>query len=212
MSMVTSITSDNNRRSRSTGLDDQLPEAVEYMATQTAEQSISRTTETALNTIKATLAAQEMALSKPMSSDYDSSSDVTPSDSGRSSTSLTQRVREPLPTSPVQIKNRWEGTVLRVYDDFFEAKITSLTDESPDSDVTAEFSIEDLSDDDRSLLSPGASFYVTATLERRSGGRIRHSSDVRFRRLGRWQSDEIALMKERAKKRRSALGFKDEAR
>ena len=210
MSMVTSITSNNTRSSRSTGLDDQLAQ-VAYMATQAAEQDIGRTTEVTLNTIRATLAAQEIALSVPISSDYDSSSDFAHRDSGKSPTSLTQRVREPLSTSPVKVTSRWEGTVLYVHDDFFEAKITSLTDESPDVDVTAEFSIGDLSDDDRSLLSPGASFYVTATLERRSGGRIRHSSDVRFRRLGRWQSDEIALMKERAKKRRSALGFKDEA-
>jgi hypothetical protein len=210
MPLLTSITSNANRESRSTQLDGELPE-VTYLATHVAEQSIGYTTEATLNTIKATLAAQEIGLSRPIGNNDSSSSDSRLTDRGKSPTSLTRSMGETSAVSPVRVIHRWEGTVLYVYDEFFEAKITSLTDESSEGDATAEFSVEDLSDDDLSLLIPGASFYVTAILERRSGGRIRHSSDVRFRRLGRWHSAEIALLKERAKKRRSALGFEDEA-
>jgi hypothetical protein len=210
MSILTSITSNITRGHRSTGLDDQ-PLELSYTTTNATEQNVDRITEAALNTIKATLAAHEIGLPKPTGSESSSSIDSPRYDGGKSPTSLTWRVGEPQPTSPIRVTHRWEGTVLCVYDDFFEAKITSLTDESSDVDVTAEFSIQDLSDDDRSLLNPGASFYVTATRERRSGGRIKHSSDVRFRRLGRWNADEIALLKERAKKRRISLGFEDDA-
>lgn len=181
-----------------------------YSPSSAVEDGLNRITAAALAVIDANINAIRAPRDQPYgSSSVGSSSPFTqPIDS--SPTSAVSSRAEPASTNSVRVTHRWEGSVLCIYDDFFEAKLTSLTDESPE--VTAEFSIEDLSEDDRSLLTPGASFYVTAIQERQSGGRIRHSSDVRFRRLGRWREEEIALIRERAKKRRAALGFEDNTR
>lgn len=208
MSITASFTSNVARDNRAAGTGEHFP-ASTYTATRSVEQSIGQAAEAALASIRATLALQELARKTPEAGEYDSSPDYSGQAARKTSpTSLAWRHGDPLPASPVKVTHRWEGTVLRIDEEFFEAKLTSLTEES--TDVTAEFSIENLSADDLSLLRPGASFYVTAILERRSGGRVRTSSEVRFRRLGRWHRDEIALMKERARKRRAALGFEDE--
>lgn len=207
MTIVTSPTSTSTHGNQTPGLAEPFS-PITYMSASSSEQIMGQNTEAALATINAALAAQGIVREAPKNGEHDSSSDYFAQPSGMSSMSPKWAQSEPVLASPIKVTHRWEGSVLYVHDDFFEAKLTSLTDES--ADVTAEFIIEDLSNDDRSLLRPGASFYVTAILEPRSGGRVRHSSDVRFRRLGRWNEDEIALIKDRAKKRRAALGFEDE--
>jgi len=108
----------------------------------------------------------------------------------------------------ISVSNRWEGSVLSISDGFFEAKLTPMAEHGPA--VFAELSIEDVSEDDRALLIPGAIFYIAAGHLQQPGGRIMRTSVLRFRRLGRWREDEIALLRERARKRRAALGFEDD--
>jgi hypothetical protein len=111
--------------------------------------------------------------------------------------------------SPIRVTHRWEGTVVAVDDDYFEAKLTPLSGDGPE--VLAELSLEDVSADDISLLAPGAVFYITVGQVRQAGGRIMRTSTVRFRRLGLWHEDDVRFLRARAKKRRAALGFEETA-
>lgn len=163
----------------------------------------------ALSAIEAALTTAEPPGSKPLNGNAPNSSDRFTPPLLASYTSAIRARDTSIHGDVMVVTRRWEGSVLRIYSNgVFDAKLCSLTDE--DLDVTAEFSVEDLSDDDRSLLAPGAIFYVTEGHERKSGGRVRRASDIRFRRLGRWSEEEIADLLEMAKQRRAALGFGEE--
>jgi hypothetical protein len=116
-------------------------------------------------------------------------------------------IQSPPPAVKVKVSRRWEGSVLEVDEGFFEAKLTPISDGGPD--VIADISVADIAADDMPLLRPGAPLHVTAGHVRLPGGRVIHTSTVQLRRLGRWRSEEIALLEERAQKRRAALGFDD---
>jgi len=82
-------------------------------------------------------------------------------------------------------------------EDTFEATLVCLKGEGPDQ--YAEFFFEDVSDDDRALISIGAVFYWTiGYLEKPSGQRLR-ASLIRFRRLPVWTRRELANAEIRAK-------------
>lgn len=72
----------------------------------------------------------------------------------------------------------WDGVVTDVGEDAFEARVVSLLDQG--SELEAEFSIEDLEPDDRSLLRPGAIFYWHLGYQQQPRRRV---SEIRFRRV-----------------------------
>jgi hypothetical protein len=209
MIFSTSSTTSSNSESLTSGASSRFL-SDPYLANARIQAEINPTVAATLATIEATLVATKTSESKPLSENNLSSSTPLYPPLSASYTSAARSRDADLPDAVITVTRRWEGSVLHIYNDgFFNAKLKNLADQAPE--VTAEFSIEDLSDDDRSLLTPGATFYVTEGHERRSGGRIRRASDIRFRRLGRWSHDEIINLQARADQRRSALGFDEES-
>jgi hypothetical protein len=101
----------------------------------------------------------------------------------------------------------WEGTVTQIDGDFFEA--TLLSSGNDPLRLDAEFDVDDLSRDDKELLAPGASFYLTIARVRSRDGRVGRRADIRFRRLPKWRDMEIDAVWERARERRRALGLEE---
>ncbi len=99
----------------------------------------------------------------------------------------------------MQVTQRWDGVVTHVGDDWFMGRIHDPS-RSDAEDLVGEFAVEDISEDDAQLLAEGAWFYVTVAMKVFPDGRRSTESSVRFRRLPRWRSDEIAVAEERAKK------------
>lgn len=101
---------------------------------------------------------------------------------------------------------KWEGIVLEVKKGYFLARLIDLTHEGPDEE--AELPMEEITDQDKDLVKPGAIFYWNiGYLDRRSGQRIR-ASVIRFRRLPKWSRDEIKAAKREAAHLQETLGWK----
>ncbi|HDG98847.1 MAG TPA: hypothetical protein ENG73_11885 [Desulfobacterales bacterium] len=97
---------------------------------------------------------------------------------------------------------KWEGIVFKVLEDSFIARLTDLTEKGPDEE--AEFAIDEVHEEDRSLIKEGAIFYWSiGYLE--TGGQRRRVSDIRFRRLPRWESKEIESARKEANRLRDIL-------
>lgn len=92
---------------------------------------------------------------------------------------------------------KWEGIVLEIQEDSFTARLVDLSGDYPEEE--AEFDIEDVSPDDRSLLMAGAGFYWTLGYQTRPNGQRVRVSVVRFRRLPVWTSEEIAAARQWAR-------------
>ena len=105
----------------------------------------------------------------------------------------------------------WEGTVTYIEENFFGAALLLLSGDDDDPvRFDAEFDVADVSNDDRSLLVPGAPFYMTVLRERRRDGRVDRRVGIRFRRLPKWSKSDVESARRRAAKRRRALGFEDD--
>jgi hypothetical protein len=90
----------------------------------------------------------------------------------------------PMPQVRFQLLQQWEGTVVEVGEDTFDAVLQDLTDPTtPEESV--ELYLEDVDEADRALLEPGAIFYWSIGYEEGSRGLARKSV-VRFRRLPGW--------------------------
>jgi hypothetical protein len=95
---------------------------------------------------------------------------------------------------------RWEGIVIEVSEDSFNGRLINLSQNDHDSE--AEFSFNEVHDEDKSFIMPGSIFYWTIGYKEDRGQRIR-ASMIRFRRLPAWQREEIEAAK------RSAQNIKD---
>ncbi|MCH8028524.1 MAG: hypothetical protein IH874_01145 [Candidatus Dadabacteria bacterium] len=91
---------------------------------------------------------------------------------------------------------KWEGTVLSVKKDYFEARLVDFTGNGPDE--IAEFSINEVSADDLELLHLGAVFYWNIGYHNIKGGQRLRSSIIRFRRLPAWTHTEIQRSEQEA--------------
>lgn len=139
-----------------------------------------------------------------------------------SSSSLDVRINETLPyknpvitplgDSPPAIMpkgrsvslQKWEGTVTGIRDDAFFARLKNFSYELPDEE--AEFSIEELSPEDRPLLRIGAVFYWNIGYYDSPSGQRKKESIIRFRRLP-WTRKEIEDATRRAAEIRDYLGW-----
>lgn len=95
-----------------------------------------------------------------------------------------------------RLLQQWEGVVLEVYEDYFIARLHDLTGKYPDEE--AEFSFEEISENDKELLEPGAFFYWNIGYHESKSGQRTRSSIIRFRRLPAWTKKEIESSKKRA--------------
>jgi hypothetical protein len=105
---------------------------------------------------------------------------------------------------------KWEGVVTEVEKDIFNARLLDLTDDNPEEET--DFSIEEVSEDDRKLLKPGAVFYWSLGYLTTATGQVIRTSIVKFRRLPAWTETEVKKAQEQAAKIRRTIGWgSDEA-
>lgn len=103
-------------------------------------------------------------------------------------------------TTRTRIVRRWTAVVEDINEDVFTARLTPTRGGSGD-DLIADFSVEEVSDEDLPLLAPGAWFYVNVSKQTFSDGRQQTITSLRFRRLKKWSEDELEVAGERGKKR-----------
>ena len=103
---------------------------------------------------------------------------------------------------------KWEGVVMEVEKDIFHARLLDLTEKNPEEET--DFLFEEVSEDDRSLIKPGAVFYWSLYYLTTRTGQIIKSSIVKFRRLPAWTETEIRRAKEQAAEIRRAIGWGSE--
>jgi hypothetical protein len=97
------------------------------------------------------------------------------------------------------MRGQWEGTVTKVDARTEEFSVVLRDIKNPGSEeYDAVFSIEDVTLEDRDLLTEGAIFYWTIGYEQRRGQR-RHVSEVRFRRLPAWSRADLARVEKAAR-------------
>lgn len=80
---------------------------------------------------------------------------------------------------------KWIGNVIEIKGDEFTAKLIDQTNGG--TNEIAEFSINDVSFDDRELLRLGSTFYFSIGYNSSSNGQISKSSVMRFQRLVKWE-------------------------
>jgi hypothetical protein len=114
--------------------------------------------------------------------------------------------REPIVQNRFVPLQKWEGTVLQILEDSFFARLVDLT--SGGVDEEAEFPVEEVSDADRSLITPGAVFYWNiGYIDSISGQRTR-ASMIRFRRLPVWRPEELERARRKAQHISDLLDWK----
>jgi len=87
----------------------------------------------------------------------------------------------------------WEGTVLSRDEQFMDVRLSDKTGEGPDH--AARIDLQWVPEQDIDLVRPGAVFYLSL-FRATSGGTIRNSQELRFRRVPNWSETQI----ERAQK------------
>lgn len=103
---------------------------------------------------------------------------------------------------------KWEGYVLKVLDDnYILVRLVNLTDPGQ-PDEEAEIPIQELSFEDHELIEPGAVFYWNIGYLDRTSGQRERNSVIRFRRLPRWEAEDIEKAKVEAKRIRKKLQWK----
>lgn len=101
---------------------------------------------------------------------------------------------------------KWQGYVLKVSDTSLFVRLVDLTQNAPDEE--AEIPIEEISEDDRDLIKPGAIFYWSiGYLDSYSGQRSRVSV-VRFQRIPAWSKAEIDAAHREAERLQQSIIWK----
>lgn len=104
-----------------------------------------------------------------------------------------------------QSLQKWEGIVQEVNEDYFVAKLIDLT--SGLTDEVAEFPLEEISEDDKKLVEPGAVFYWNIGYQISQSKQKRRTSLIRFRRLPAWRQKDLEQGKTAADKIAKLLGL-----
>lgn len=89
---------------------------------------------------------------------------------------------------------KWEGFVLEVGESTFRARLKNLS--TPGYDEEVEFPFDDLMSEDVPLVERGAPFYWS--IGRRFGktGQMTRYSFIRFKRLPRWEKQDLSIPSE----------------
>lgn len=98
-----------------------------------------------------------------------------------------------------------EGIVISIGNDEFTAKLTDLNKIA--SDEMAVFPFNEISDDDKSLITPGAVFYWNVGYEIMASGQKNRSSVIRFRRLPAWTEKDINKAEKKAAQLKELFGW-----
>jgi hypothetical protein len=102
-------------------------------------------------------------------------------------------------------KAKWEGVVVEVRTNEFDARLTDILGTA--DDITVTLSTDDVSPGDTQLVSPGAVFYwLIGYVESRLGQRSR-VAELKFRRLPARRKQDLARAKAEATAIRRELGL-----
>jgi hypothetical protein len=114
----------------------------------------------------------------------------------------------PLPSSTVTSRplQQWEGVVVFVEANGFDAILTDLTESNRPKERT-HFSLGEVLPDDRSLLKVGAVFYWFIGCEISKSRQRNLVSSLRFRRLPAWTKSEIEAVRRDADEMERLLGI-----
>jgi hypothetical protein len=102
---------------------------------------------------------------------------------------------------------KWEGTVLDRGKDSFLARLTDRNRVGPDEE--AEILLDEVSEDDLPLVTPGAVFYWSIGYYVGTNRQKRRISVIRFRRLPAWTEEELRLANQQAEHLRDLLGWNE---
>jgi hypothetical protein len=91
---------------------------------------------------------------------------------------------------------KWQGYVLGVTDIFLYVRLVDLNRVGIDEET--EIPIEEISEDDKELIKPGAIFYWNIGYLDSYGGQRSRVSVIRFQRLPSWSREEIDAAKREA--------------
>ena len=101
---------------------------------------------------------------------------------------------------------KWEGVVVEVLSDSFLTRLVDLTRTGPDEE--AGFPVDEVSEEDRPLIRPGAIFYWNIGYHNSYSGQRTRTSIIRFRRLPAWTREEIEAAKREAERLGKSIGWK----
>lgn len=91
----------------------------------------------------------------------------------------------------------FEGTVQSVRGDEFDAVLFDLTDRIRPEEVVS-FSLQEVSEQDRELISQGNVFYWFIGYDVSRSGQLTRTSRIRFRRLPAWTASRLRSLRARA--------------
>ena len=110
------------------------------------------------------------------------------------------------PAKHFAVLQRWEGTVTTVSNLEFSGTLRDLTSRAiPEEQAT--FDLNEVSEEDRALLVPGAVFYWAIGYETNEVGQVSRVSRIRLRRLPRWTKNDLRRVDERARRLEALFGI-----
>lgn len=113
-----------------------------------------------------------------------------------------------IPRYRFKVLQKFGGTVLEISGQECRALIRDLTSPGNVEEVT--FSVEEISDADRSLAVPGGIFYWYIGYDDHIGGQRYRSSAIIFRRFPFWREKDLINAKKKAESLIERLGWKRE--
>lgn len=109
----------------------------------------------------------------------------------------------PQPRSNFRTLQAWEGVVTAVDGESFSVKLVDLSGDGPDEE--AEIDFEEVSADERVLISVGAIFLLHVGYATSEGGQRSRTSILRFRRLPVWTETELASARKTAQEQADTI-------
>jgi hypothetical protein len=94
-------------------------------------------------------------------------------------------------------RKSWLGAVGEVKPDSFVARLSAVR--GGEADLETEVYLDEVAEFDRTLLRPGALFYLSVGHERQAAGQVRQVASVQFRRVPSYSQDDILSAEQRAR-------------
>ncbi len=110
-----------------------------------------------------------------------------------------------VPEERFDLREQWEGAIQEIQGDEVVVVLRDLTDPSrPEEEAV--IGSDEISDDDRPLVSPGAIFYWSIGYRTSRSGQVERVSAIRFRRLPAWSRRDVARIEKRTAQCMEAFG------
>lgn len=84
---------------------------------------------------------------------------------------------------------KWIGHIFELHDNFFLGKLNDLN--NPTTQEIIEIDLQDVSEEDKSLVRLGAAFYLSIGLSSDRNGQRKKEIILRFQRSKKWDADDL---------------------